>query len=332
MRRAAITVVALLIAYVAAVVVLDRRNHIFEHFGALAAVLPMLAAFSLAAYALRYARWHWLLVRRGQSVPIARGFLGYIAGFAFTASPGKLGELLRVRYFARAGVPPDLTVSCFLFERMMDLAVLLLLATLLMTSAPGLLLGLAFVAVVFAVVLALAIARRPVAWLVAWFRRRGWRDASRLVQTGSRAFTRTLGFFNVRELAGSLALGIAAWGLQAIGFALLLAQLGIVVPAGAALGIQPAATLIGAASLLPGGIGSTEAATVLLLRQFEAPLNLAILVAIGMRLATLWFATVIGFAAVGVLELRAFRRTRAAPTQSAAARTRTSLRPPPSPA
>lgn len=70
--------------------------------------MPGLAAVAFASYGLRYARWHWLLRRAGHGVPAMPGFAGYLAGFAFTATPGKVGEpgarpLLHA--LGRAGIP-----------------------------------------------------------------------------------------------------------------------------------------------------------------------------------------------------------------------------------
>lgn len=66
--------------------------------------------------------------------------------------------------------------------------------------------------------------------------------------------------------------------------------------------------LAGAASMLPGGVGSTEAALVALLSLFEVPMGIAILAAVGIRLATMWFAVLCGLCALGILEVsrRAF--------------------------
>src|SRR5690348_3510600 len=50
-------------------------------------------------YALRATRWRWYLTRMGNSAPRGFSALAYVAGFAFTLSPGKLGELMRARYY-----------------------------------------------------------------------------------------------------------------------------------------------------------------------------------------------------------------------------------------
>lgn len=68
-----------------------------------------------------------------------------------------------------------------------------------------------------------------------------------------------------------------------------------------AIALFPAAMLAAAASMLPGGLGSTEATLVALLTLGGT------LAVVGIRLATRWLATVMGMAAFGWLEVR--RRT-----------------------
>jgi uncharacterized membrane protein YbhN (UPF0104 family) len=65
--------------------------------------------------------------------------------------------------------------------------------------------------------------------------------------------------------------------------------------------------LVGAASMLPGGLGSTETTIVGLLSLYTANLSLAVLAAIGIRFSTLWFAIVCGVLAMLRLEA-GFRR------------------------
>ena len=88
----------------------------------------------------------------------------------------------------------------------------------------------------------------------------------------------------------------------------LLGRLGVSIATLPAFGMYPLAMLAGAASMLPGGIGSTEAAIVALLLFVDVPIATATLAAVGIRLASLWFAIACGFVAAGVLEARDARR------------------------
>jgi uncharacterized membrane protein YbhN (UPF0104 family) len=297
----------LTLLYVGALVYVDRQNHIFDHGVDLATLLPQVAVFALASYVLRYVRWQWLLRRRGFQIRWVVGFLAYVSGFALTASPGKIGELLRIRYFGVMGVPSDQVIACFVFERLLDLLAVLLLSTLLADFAPGVALAITFVAIVIIAVIVLS--RSAALWISLSRRLRDarWQGPATLVWNVGKGLTGAMSFFRPREFAVAMTLGLAAWTIQSLGCVYLLDKLGMAVPPLAAFSLYPLALLIGAASMLPGGIGTTEAAIVFLLYGFDVPLQGATLAAIGMRLSTLWFAIALGFLAIPILEFASWK-------------------------
>jgi uncharacterized protein (TIRG00374 family) len=209
---------------------------------------------------------------------------------------------VRVRYFGALGVPANQVIACFVFERMLDLVVVLLLATLLAGRAPGVAIAFGFVALVIITIIILA--RSATLWLslTQWFRQVRWYGSARLAAAIGQGLAGAMTFFRPREFAVAMTIGAAAWTIQSLGCVYLLTKLGIALPPLAAFGLYPLALLIGAASMLPGGIGTTEAAIVFLLHGYNVPLQLAVLAAIGMRLSTLWFAVALGLLAIPILE------------------------------
>lgn len=303
-RRAVGGLLAITVVYLAALVWIDSRNHVFAQVPTLLGLMPVVVAFAFVSYVVRYARWHRLLVRAGSGTSIGFGFLAYLTGFAFTATPGKVGELVRIRYLQRAGVPPSVVLAAFVFERACDLVVVLVIAAAAMPRRDLFVAMCAFV--VLAVVAVVWLGRQGAALtrVATALQRRGWPRLARLVGVLRDGLTGCRVWFNVGDLTMSLAVGFVAWLVTAFAFAWLIDRLGIEVPLRLALTIYPLAMLAGAASMLPGGIGTTEATIVVLLASAGiAPVDGAV-AAIGIRLATLWFAVVCGFAAIGVLELR----------------------------
>ncbi len=232
------------------------------------------------------------------------GLLAYLAGFAFTASPGKAGELLRIRYFSRLGVPAQVTLTTFIYERALDLLVI----TALSLGAAHLI---PLFGVLATVVLCLVLALCLVACLSP-LQRAAIAVIDRLPGQPVRRLARFLvaGTTSLRPLlrpgltAASTACGLAAWLLTSAAFAWLCYALGIVLPWQYALAIYPLAMLIGALSFVPGGVGTTEAAIVLMLAASGADLDTALAAAIGIRLASLWLAVAVGMAATVALEAR----------------------------
>ena len=126
--RSAGFVILLVAAYCASLWWLDRSNGTFQRLSSAWHWLSLATLPVFASYLVRYWRWRWLLHRNGDLVPFARGLCAYLAGFALTATPGKAGELLRIRYFSRMAVPASRTLAAFVFERALDLLVILLLS------------------------------------------------------------------------------------------------------------------------------------------------------------------------------------------------------------
>lgn len=288
--------------YLVALWYLDRDKQVLSRLSDLAGPLCGCAALVLASYGFRYQRWHTVLRVQGYPVTWRSGLVAYLAGFAFTASPGKAGELLRIRYFSRLGVPARTTLTTFVYERALDLLVI----TVLGVGAAGLvkLFG-GLVIVVLGAVLGLCMVA---CWT--WLQQRMAALIDRLPGASLRRLTHFLlaGASALRPLLtpgltlSSTLYGATAWLLTAAAFAWLCHALGIALPWQYAVAIYPLAMLIGALSFVPGGVGTTEAAIVLMLTAAGAAVDIALAVAIGIRLASLWLAVAVGMLAMSVLE------------------------------
>jgi uncharacterized membrane protein YbhN (UPF0104 family) len=181
----------------------------------------------------------------------------------------------------------------------------LLLASLLAGTTPSFRVAIIFVAFVLGAVLVLCGFSKVWRKFAVPLRRIGWRRGARAVRIVGERLSAAAAYVRPMEVAFSLSVGLIAFGVQSLGFVHLISTLGIAIKPDAAIAVFPLATLVGAASMIPGGIGTAEAATVLILRQFGAPFEAALLAAVGMRLGTLWFAIALGLGAAAVLELQA---------------------------
>jgi len=290
--------------YILALTWTDASNQVFERLPQVAAMLPGLMLLCFVSYLLRYMRWYWLLRRAHSPTPVARGYLAYLAGFAFTATPGKVGELIRIRYLLPMGVPSAQVVAAFIFERAFDLIATVLTAAVAVHDSRLFILLLGFVGVLLFSVALLAFRPHYLGRLAAALRRWRYPRPARMVRTLKRGLAGCRVWLTPLDMLLTLALGILAWGLASLAMVWLLLQLGIQLPLATALSIYPTAMLAGAASMLPGGIGSTELTIVALLALHAVPLGTAALAAVGIRLASLWFAVACGFVALGLLEWR----------------------------
>lgn len=245
----------------------------------------LLLALSLFNYAVRFGRWQYYLNCLGHNVPVGPSLRYYLASFAFTATPGKLGEGVRSFYLRSHGVPFSESLSALFVERLFDLSATLLLAALgVLYFGRYLPLVLVPVAALLLVLLLLnsaafrALLRRRVTRLT------GILDALEAAAVLSRGWRLVVG----------LALSLLGWGAEATAFHLTVTLLGLDIPWIASFGIYGLAISIGALSFLPGGLGGTEATMLVLLGVTGASAADAGAATILLRLTTLWFAVVLG--------------------------------------
>jgi uncharacterized protein (TIRG00374 family) len=309
-RGAALGFAVLSCAYLALFVWLEQRRPL-GGLRQVAAAVPVLLSLTAAGWVARFARWQWLLRRAGHRPRLALSLPSYLAGFAFTATPGKVGELVRIRYFLALGVGAPQVLSAFVFERACDLLVVLALAAIAMHGSPLFAPVAAFVVSLTLALGFLAVHPRLLSAAALRLRAAGWPRCGRAMRFLRDGLAGARIWFNPVDLAVAAVCGAIAWGTTAFTLVYLLAQLGFALPLLEALGIYPLAMLVGAASMLPGGVGSTEAALIALLQLHDVPWDAGALIAAAVRLATLWFAIAAGFLALGWLEARALLGARA---------------------
>lgn len=265
----------------------------------------IVALLSLANYAVRAIRWRWYLARLGYPYPLGLSMVIFVSGFAFTLAPGKLGEMVRARYYTPAGVPLTAVAAAFFAERLLDLLATVALACLIFTML-GHFQVLLWVGTGVAVATACVVGLEPGAVSAAWRRMVGRLPprlaavAAGAAQTARHAST----LLQPPVLAAGFALALIAWGAEGFGFGLLAAAVEPHRLAMAhAVGIYATAVLAGALSFLPGGLGTTEAVMSVLLVARGFPVGEAMLVTLACRVLTLWLAAALGWVAMGALRL-----------------------------
>jgi uncharacterized protein (TIRG00374 family) len=108
-----------------------------------------------------------------------------------------------------------------------------------------------------------------------------------------------------KATAFGVVIGLVSWGAEGIGLYLICMSLDIHLQPSAAIGIYAIASLAGSAAFfLPAGIGGMELVMSTLLVSYGAPLRTAVVATLLCRIATLWFAVILGVVASALAELR----------------------------
>ena len=253
------------------------------------------AAFvASTAYVIRFVRWHLALRCLGHRVPLGINLVIYLSGLALTTSPGKLGETIRSLFLMPRGVPLAKSLGAFLADRLSDV-----LGVCLLGAVAGLLVrgSLNVVGVVMGAVLGGSFAlchlvRRPPMFdrAMAFASRWGFAPGRVAVE----ALAQWAQIWTLRNAMLFTLLAALAYGIQAAVFTLLCAALGLPFPPTVALEVFVNATLLGAASMVPGGLGTMEASLVFQLMGQGAEKADAVAIAIATRCVTLWCGVLIG--------------------------------------
>jgi uncharacterized protein (TIRG00374 family) len=270
-----------------------------------ARAIALALVLSMINYLLRALRWMFYLRQLGCRMPLGFVTLTYFAGFAFSLSPGKVGELARAHYYVTRGTPfQDIAAVC-VTERLMDLIAMLALAGFalyLFPSYQGAIL----------VPLGLAIVATGIVIFMPWrslARVEGDGKLTRVLTRCTRHVAGTLqsarALLRPASFSAGVCSGAAAWAAEGVGLYVLCsmsstAQIGVA----AAIGIYALASLAGAATLLPGGLVGTEVVMTGLLIASGVPAGEATLITLVCRIVTLWFAIALGWGAVLLLGIR----------------------------
>ena len=258
--------------------------------------IAILLCLSLVNYLLRGVRWHLFSNRLGLPTTLGQDMRHFLGGFAMSVTPGRVGELIRMRWLRReTGWAVERTAPLVLMDRASDLAAMaLILAGGITLSAGGIAMALPVAGL--ALVAAFVATRPTLLAFCVTLLYRAFGLFPRLMAR-IRVAARSLTVFSSRPImAAALTLGLIGWIAEGYAFHLLLMWMGTDIGLAKAIAIFTFATLAGGLTGAPGGVGGAEAAMVALLSLEGVPLDVSIPATAVIRLTTLWFAILIGLA------------------------------------
>jgi glycosyltransferase 2 family protein len=266
------------------------------------------SAFAIAVglastnYLIRFLRWQYYLrlldvrgVTRGDSLLI------FLSGFVLTVTPGKVGEVFKSAVLSQTHqVPIARTAPIVVAERLSDV---IGVVALILAGSAGFHSGLPWaLAGAGAVVTGLVIIlwEKPANALLAWMDRHP--KLGRFSPKLREAVLSLRMLASPTALIWPMVLSIFAWACEGVGLWVLLRGFGTSAPLLLSVFFYETASLAGALIPLPGGLGVVEG---MLRTQLVAlggiPASIATASMILVRFATLWWAVLVGFCALGIL-------------------------------
>ncbi len=265
------------------------------------ALAAALALTIFVNYTLRWAKWHWLLLRLGVRLPLGESAVIFCAGLAMVLSPFKAGEVLKPYLVReRTGVPILTVVPALVTERLTDGLAVLIIAAVSVSEFAGDRAGFVYgtIAVSFLGV-AVLMNERLSLWILHGLGRLPLvrRVADRLEET-YRAARLCLGPW---PLFVTLATSVVAWGAECWGYQLIWGGFDREVSLDAAAFLYAFATAAGGAS--PGGLGVADGLLITLPRGLPGlPEGEIAATSMLIRGATLWIGVFMGAVALFFVE------------------------------
>jgi glycosyltransferase 2 family protein len=241
-------------------------------------------ALCLLSFALRGLRWRTWMRHYHRPLRPLEGLRLYLVGYAFTLTPGNLGEAVRGLLLRRQPLSSAESLSLFGAERLADLICLLLLC------APGIAWLLVHAPEKFdarwSVAAAVVGLAGMLATLLLWrFRHRFFAHFTWMQAAWQCLFDRPLHW---------IGLTLTAWAAQGVALWLLCLDQSLDIPVSLACGFYAIAMVGGALALLPAGLGGMEFLLTGLLVSQGANAGVALGITLLARVITLWMAVAIG--------------------------------------
>ncbi len=272
------------------------------------AYAPALLALAFLNYVFRFLKWDYYLGFMGIKIRKGDSFLVFLSGLVMVISPGKIGELIKTVFLKRiTGVELSRSMPIVIAERLTDFIALVLISFagigFLATGEYVILLVVAGLLVGFILVIA---NRRASLALI-----RGLEKMPLVGKLGRKlhtAYESMSSLLRVGPLAVATLLSVIAWLCECLGLYIVIRLMNGGAGLLSASFIYAFGTIVGAVA--PGGLGVTDGTLIAMLQNNAMMAGQALSKAgagtatMIIRMATLWFAVLVGAAVLLLFQKR----------------------------
>ncbi len=255
--------------------------------------LPIVLGLTFINYLLRFVKWHYFLGIIDAKLPLKRSFAVFLSGLAMSVTPGKVGELLKSYLLKQLkGVPLSKSAPIIFAERLSDGFGLAILS---MTGIWYVRYGKQILGLVGIMLIGVVVLVQFPAFL---------RKAINLItkipflKKHEQTFHNLLDSANVllkpAPLLFTIVISVVSWSFECIAFYYVFVGLGYKVPLLVSTFTLSFSGIVGAVSMLPGGLGAAEASLLGLLLMTGVPKSYAGVGTVLIRFCTLWFGVTVG--------------------------------------
>jgi glycosyltransferase 2 family protein len=262
---------------------LEKFNWIF---------LPIMLILVTTGYLIRFVKWNFFLKNVGVHLPLKENLFVFFSGLSMIITPGKAGEIWKGWLIKEInGENLSKTIPVIIVDRMTDVLGLIILSLLGIFYYKSGINILILLIILFGVFIAAIKSQRISGRLISILEGRAGKY-SLDIKDMHQSFQKSLDW---KYLIGNSIISVLAWFMECIAIFLVIYGFGESISIILSTFIFSFASLAGALSLIPGGLGIAEATLSGLLVLFGLSSTIAVGTALIMRLVTLWYGAILGF-------------------------------------
>ena len=270
--------------------------------------LPLILFFVSASWIPLIIKWHFLLKNSEVDVPLTKSIAIFFSGVAFEITPGQIGALIKSQILKTSyNIPRTKTVPIVIVEKVYDL-----IGAILASVIGIIILGMEIY------LIAIAISVLAFIFFFMYYKPASELFFNRITKLKffSKHIENISGFYeivqkstNVRAATICILLALAYWFMVSAAAYYTLISFDVnILDYLKVLAIYSTSTLLGAISFIPAGIGITEGSIAGLFTLNGIDVSTALILAVMIRIFTLWYSVSVGFIALKFTGGLSFRK------------------------
>lgn len=266
-------------------------------------LFPVLLVLAMLNYLTRFVKWDYYLKFLKIKISTVDSFSIFMSGFIMSVTPGKMGELMKaylVKQVTKESVSKVAPV--IMVERITDFIALVFLA---MVGAYVFNYGYLIIigTGLFWVALAVIISNRNLSFKIIDLLGK-IKHFAKYKDKMHTAYESSFAMIKFVPLTYTIFISLISWFFECLAYYLVLYNFHLHISVLWATFVYTFATIAGAITMLPGGLGVTEGSLTYLMMRSNVPVNVAVSSTFIIRVVTLWFAVVLGIFSVSFYQKR----------------------------
>ena len=302
-QKVIISVVIAGVLYLAFTIYADLTQVInaFKKFNLL--LVPLLLLLSFLNYFTRFLKWDYYLSVVKVKMKKIDALSTFMSGLIMSVTPAKLGEVLKsVLVKEITGEPISKTAPIILAERVTDFLSLLLIAIVgaYLFDYGG---NITIIVAAFFIILIIIISNKKIALPIINLSEK-IPPIKKYIHNIHSAYESSYQLLKLKPLILMTFLSLISWGFECLGYYFILENFDVNFGLLWASFSYSFSTIVGAISMLPGGLGLTEGSLTYLLIEKGITADISVTTTFIVRAVTLWFAVLVGIVSLSFYQKR----------------------------